>query len=390
MDAENSLHKSGVADPLNTCILCEHKEFDVIAPPPALGGVSSDIKPYPRSFPLWVCRACGHVQKSITPDWLTLTAEIYAQYDIYHLAGGAEQVVFQDDAAQARSARLLGRLLETAPQPPQGALLDVGCGNGAMLRSAAQLLPGWQLFGQEINDHFRADVESIPGVEKLLVGDVTEIDGTFDLITLLHVLEHIADPVGFLTRLGEKLNPGGLLLIQVPAFMDNPYDLLVADHASHFTPATLTHLAARAGLGAVAPAEYWIAKEISLLLQKAKEKPLVPQVEATRQAVEKRIAWLRGLAEHARQIAANQPFGIFGTATGGTWLGGILQPAFFVDEDALKAGGYHLQCPIYLPENAPSGGVVYLALAPAVAKSVYNRLQPRYPALKFIQPPELD
>jgi len=378
---------------MSGCILCGQTPHHVITPPPELGGVSSDIKPHPRNFPLHICAVCGHVQKPITAEWQQVINEIYADYAIYHLADGAEQVIFQDDTAQARSARLLSHLLRVAPPKEQGVLLDVGCGNGAMLRSAARLLPNWRLFGQEITEQFRTEVEKIPNVEQLFVGDLNAIEGKFDLITLLHVLEHIPEPVAFLATLRQKLTPDGLLLIQVPAFMDNPYDLLVVDHASHFMPATLTQLAARAGFAPIAPADYWIAKEISLLLQPVAEPPInpdppmIPQVVA---GVGRRVKWLTDIAQIAREIAGTQLLGVFGTATGGTWLGGITDVDFFVDEDTLKAGHTHLDRPIYAPATAPGRSCVYLALAPILADQVFDRLQPAYPTLRFIRPPELE
>jgi 2-polyprenyl-6-hydroxyphenyl methylase/3-demethylubiquinone-9 3-methyltransferase len=47
-------------------------------------------------------------------------------------------------------------------------------------------------------------------------GDVQELEGSFDLITCLEVIEHVADPAAFLQALARRLAPGGLLILSTP------------------------------------------------------------------------------------------------------------------------------------------------------------------------------
>jgi SAM-dependent methyltransferase len=49
-------------------------------------------------------------------------------------------------------------------------------------------------------------------------------DTKFDVIAIYYVLEHLRDPVGYLTDLKSRLNPGGRILIEVP----NAEDILVS------------------------------------------------------------------------------------------------------------------------------------------------------------------
>ena len=138
-----------------------------------------------------------------------------------------EQCVFDAISGNpvSRSARLLERLQSIIELPKRGRLLDVGCGNGALLQVFAAVAPLWSLAGTELNDQYRPVVESIQRVEALYTLELGKIPGLFNFITVVHVLEHVRDPRTFLSKLCDKLEVGGLLLIQVPDYLQNPFPL---------------------------------------------------------------------------------------------------------------------------------------------------------------------
>jgi 2-polyprenyl-6-hydroxyphenyl methylase/3-demethylubiquinone-9 3-methyltransferase len=45
---------------------------------------------------------------------------------------------------------------------------------------------------------------------------VEQVGGTYDLVTCLEVIEHVADPAAFLWSLAERLAPGGLMILSTP------------------------------------------------------------------------------------------------------------------------------------------------------------------------------
>ncbi len=68
----------------------------------------------------------------------------------------------------------------------------------------------------------------------------------YDIVTIMHVLEHFSDPVGTLRMIREALiAPDGILLVEVPNFyVHDSYELA---HLSCFTPHTLKEVVRQAG-----------------------------------------------------------------------------------------------------------------------------------------------
>ena len=100
---------------------------------------------------------------------------------------------------------------------PRGGLkiADVGCGTGGMMKMLSR-------FGRvtgvdeapEAREYCRER-----GFTNVLTQEVWEEDRTlYDLVTAFDVVEHVEDDVGFLSRLHRKLEPGGTILITVPAY----------------------------------------------------------------------------------------------------------------------------------------------------------------------------
>jgi hypothetical protein len=104
--------------------------------------------------------------------------------------------------------------------------------------------------------------------------------------------------------------------------------------------------------------------------------------------VEGLIAWLESVARDARHAAARaRSFGVFGTATGATWLCGELgdRVQFFVDEDPSRVGRTHLDLPVYAPSGVPPASDIYVPLPPPWGALVARRLSDR-PA-RYLAPP---
>jgi SAM-dependent methyltransferase len=366
------------------CLSCGESALEPVAGFSALPRITSDCRAFPAGGELAVCGRCATVQKLPGERWLDEIATIYRDYAAYELAGGEEQLVLDPESGipRKRSEVLLNALRRVGGLPEEARALDVGCGHGVTLAAMAREFPGWQLFGYEIDDSKARVLAGIPNFRRLYTGEMSRIDGTFELVSMIHSLEHFVDPLGTLRSLGPLLAADGRLFVEVCNVDENPFDLLVADHLTHFSPGTLASAVRRAGLEVSCVATDWVRKELSLLASKPGGKGgraavAVPDGRATHARVAASVAWLGELAASATAAASRSPsFGVFGTAIAGTWLASSLgdRVKFFVDEDPHRIGREYLGKPVIAPAAVPAGSTVFLALAPTLARAIKDRL----------------
>jgi 2-polyprenyl-3-methyl-5-hydroxy-6-metoxy-1,4-benzoquinol methylase len=112
---------------------------------------------------------------------------------------------------------LLG-VLDRFVKPGKGKrILDVGCGTGTMLGYLARYGEAQGMDADEEAIRF-CNERGVTNVQLVPAGEMPFEDNTFDVVTMLDVLEHIDDDRGTLGDLYRVLKPGGSLLISVPAY----------------------------------------------------------------------------------------------------------------------------------------------------------------------------
>ena len=136
-----------------------------------------------------------------------------------------------------------------------GVALEIGSGAGWMLRALKHR--GWKVIGNE-----RSVQRSVATLAKegfpIFVGGIDAVRPVpqFDLIILIQVLEHLADPLAVLQHCARLLTSGGTLVVAVPnldswqaricgAFW---FHLDVPRHLFHFTPSSLSQALEMVGL----------------------------------------------------------------------------------------------------------------------------------------------
>ena len=378
-----------------SCHVCGEPEPVIIPGYDLFPRLTSDSKPWPPGGRLIMCNSCGCVQKVIDQEWQSEVKKLYDAYSIYYQSDGAEQSVFPETSGRAtsRSTRVVECLHRHVTLPVIGRLLDIGCGNGALLNAFARRNPAWTLAGTELNEKYRQNIEAIQNVESLHTCAPHQVPGTFDLITMIHVLEHIADPRQFLISLREKLHPAGFLVIEVPNYLENPFDLLIADHSTHFSVATVSRLLGESGFKISHLASDWVSKELSVIACIAHDSsgPTKPLSFPSFQETTSFLLWLASVADAAKKLSAEENFGIFGTSNAATWLFEAVngRADFFIDEDPARIGRQHLGRPVYHPTQTPAGSRTLIALPTPIAWKIQERMKTLGLSGQFFTPPPM-
>lgn len=225
------------------CRICGSESRDA-------GEVGGRVIPGP--FRLLRCDACGFARVVDPP------APDLVYTDAYYRGQGADPLVdyaFEADNPQ-RTVRvyewrgIVDRVAALAPLDASTRWLDAGCGTGGLVRhvraaaraDAVGLEGGWAL------ERLRGSGLPVIGEE-----DLDALAGSFDVVTAIEVIEHVADPLPFLRRMRGMLRPGGLLFLTTGnaaahrgQLADWSY-VIPEIHVSFFEPRTLAHALAATG-----------------------------------------------------------------------------------------------------------------------------------------------
>lgn len=232
-----------------TCLICggEATVFHVFPRRALLNKPLPEPEPEAvADFPLGYCAGCRHVSGSYDSPLAAearerVYRELYSRHAPTSLSDG--QVRWQELVA----AWLLDRA------PAGGRVLEIGCHDGHLLSLLAAA--GLAVEGVEPSPFaVAARRRGLAVRQEFFHADVFAA-GSFDLVVLRHVLEHVPEPAAMVADAARLLRPGGLLYVEVPnslvSLEQRIYPEFHVDHLSYFTPASLRFLVERSGAGRI-------------------------------------------------------------------------------------------------------------------------------------------
>jgi SAM-dependent methyltransferase len=176
----------------------------------ALCGATCRARFVVNEHTVWRCGDCDLEFVWPTPPLEAIDAVYRSGYFTGPGAGYEDYFARERDLAARKAATRLDRL--EALGVAGGRVLDVGCAAGFFLEAAAAR--GFDAYGVELSAEARAQAsEALRG---RIESSLDAVDGSFDVITLWDVLEHMPSPPEVLAALAPRLRDGGVLGIVLP------------------------------------------------------------------------------------------------------------------------------------------------------------------------------
>jgi methionine biosynthesis protein metW len=173
---------------------------------------------------IWQCTTCGLVCLSTfehISEAVYKTSAMHANQPVSEYVSNRQEL---DDLAR--------RFRDFSPYIIGKRLLDFGCGNGKFLSLCKPLAS--EVYGIELDKRWypqfnKFDIIVAPTLDKL------HHESDFDVVTMLHVLEHLPDPLTILKKIHSRIHKSSLLIIEVPNADDALLTLYKCKSFSAFT-----------------------------------------------------------------------------------------------------------------------------------------------------------
>jgi SAM-dependent methyltransferase len=196
----------------------------------------------------WNCPACGRGPSELDDGIFSFTAAVEEESfeaSFFDVLESVEEGSFWFRSRNRLVVWALRRFF-----PDAGRFLEVGCGNGYVLKGISGEMPSVALTGGELFvEGLRIARARMPGVPLLQFdARLVPFDADFDVIGAFDVLEHIEEDDVVLGQLRQALRPGGGLILTVP---QHPWLWSAVDEYAHhkrrYARADLVEKVTRAG-----------------------------------------------------------------------------------------------------------------------------------------------
>lgn len=232
---------------MNPCPVCSSGEYELFIE-------TQDFFLTQEKFSIARCKRCGFIFTHNPPSEKEIGRYYESQDYVSHddNAPGFVNSVYR--GVRSFMLRRKRNLVKHLTQQKTGKILDIGSGTGHFLEEMKGA--GWITKGIEISQKAREFSVNELHLDIIPPEEIKSFEsGSFDCITLWHVLEHFHDPDGYASEIYRLLKPGGTCLVALPNC--SSYDAVhygkywaaydVPRHLWHFTPATFRKFSEKNG-----------------------------------------------------------------------------------------------------------------------------------------------
>lgn len=206
--------------------------------------VLSEMESFSFKVRYYLCQVCGFVFQN--PGESAAANPAFYEDTYRQLYQSTEEPTAKDLRQQRLRAEYQLNLMQNHGVCRLWRALDIGASSGILMQTINEAY-GPEMIGVEPGNAYRKLAEEkgfklYPSLEQLQANETTR----FDLVTMMHVLEHLEDPLGTLSEIRTNLlSENGFLLVEVPNFY--AHDSYELAHLSCFTEHTISEMLKQAG-----------------------------------------------------------------------------------------------------------------------------------------------
>jgi 2-polyprenyl-3-methyl-5-hydroxy-6-metoxy-1,4-benzoquinol methylase len=226
------------------CNLCGSERFSTF----------HNIQKGSRKFTVTKCIKCGLVFLHPRPSEKEI-AELYDE-SYFHGRGFDAGVNYVSGLKKREQWDIIlnNRLSRIEQMADKGVILDIGCGLGELLNVAKDR--GWCAQGVELSEFAFKMAKKTFGL-KVFNGTFEQADfsgNSFDVITMIEVIEHLPDPMKTLKECHRVLKTNGIIIVQTgdvssyyARISGNRWPYFLAGHLFYFSKKTIRKMLEKTG-----------------------------------------------------------------------------------------------------------------------------------------------
>lgn len=230
------------------CPVCDSTAFSIV-------GKAKDYTVSNETFAIAACADCSLRFTQDVPDAESIGPYYKSEAYISHTDSSKGLINKLYHFVRKRTLKGKRKMILRETGISKGRLLDIGSGTGAFANEMKQA--GWEVTGLEPDADARTVAKTLYGIDLETMQNLFSLpSGSFQAITLWHVLEHVHDLNGYMQQMRNLLADTGKLFIAVPnytsadaeSYKENWAAWDVPRHLYHFSPQAMQVLVEKHGM----------------------------------------------------------------------------------------------------------------------------------------------